>query len=281
MPKSTYRNDFIERSIMGAFAFLKESVYSDEYAARKGLLQSIDPRFKLVSFVAFFATALFTKSPVVCLVLYAVCLALAVLSRIDILFFLKRTWIFIPVFSLFIAVPAIFNVFTPGEALVSFDLMGSKLEITRQGLAGATLFFARVLVSVSFAILLSITTRHFELLRTLRIFRVPQVFVMILGMCYRYVYLLIEVIEETYLAIKSRVGGRIHYTRGQRIVAWNIASLWQRSYRMNEMIYMAMLARGYTGEPVASQDFRSGPKDWVWVILAAAFCAALLYAGNL
>lgn len=281
MPKNTSRNDFIERSVMGALAFLKESVYSDEYASKSGFLQSIDPRFKMLSFAVFLTAVIFTKSIVVCIAMYAVCLVLTFASKVQIGFFMKRTWIFIPVFALFIAMPAIFNIFTPGEPLVTLRFLGGVFVITRQGVSSAALFFVRVLVSVSFAILLSITTRHFELLKTLRIFKVPQVFVMTLGMCYRYIYLFIDVIEDTYLAIKSRVGGRIHYAKGQRIVAWNIAGLWQRSYNMNEMIYMAMLARGYTGEPVALHDFRPSSKDWMFLAITVAFCAVLLYAGNL
>jgi cobalt/nickel transport system permease protein len=190
---------------------------------------------------------------------------LACLSRIDLRFFLKRTWVFIPIFSLFIAIPAIFSVFTPGEAFLSFKLMGLNFIITRQGVGGAVLFVARVITSVSFAVLLSLTTKHFELLKVLRVFKVPHIFVMVLGMCYRYIYLFVEVVENTYLAIKSRIGGKIHYKKGQRIVAWSMASLWYRSYRLNEAVYGAMLSRGYSGEPVVFHDFKSKPGDWAWL----------------
>ena len=168
-------------------------------------------------------------------------------------------------FSLFIAIPALFNKFSPGEALVIWHVLGLELIITRPGLLGALIFVLRVVVSVSFIILLSITTRHFELLKVLRIFKVPQVFVMILGMCYRYVYLFIEIIQNTYLAIKSRVGTVIQYKKGQGIVAGNIVSLWNRSVQLNDEVYQAMLSRGYQGEALAWNDFRIKPKDWLWL----------------
>jgi len=120
---------------------------------------------------------------------------------------------FHPAVSLFIAVPALFSVFTPGDALVSVKIGGLSIIITRQGLLGALLFVVRVTTAVSFVVLLSITTKHFELLRVLRIFRIPQVFVMTLGMCYRYLFLFVELVENTYQAIKSRVGTGIHYKR--------------------------------------------------------------------
>ena len=261
--KIAYSSSFIERSISGAVSFLKESVSSDECASRGGLLQSIDPRIKVITVALFLLTVLFTKSIVVLAYLYAVCLMLAYLSKINIGFFLKRTWIFIPLFSVCIAIPAIFSAFTPGEVILSFNVWGTNLSITRQGFFGASLFVMRVIASVSFAALLSITTKHFELLKVLRIFKVPQIFVMILGMSYRYIYLFADIIEKTYLAIKARVGIRVHCRKGQHVVAWNMASLWYRSYRLNEDVYSAMLSRGYGGEPVAANDFKSAPRDWV------------------
>ena len=92
-------NNFIERSIIGALSFLKESILSDECASREAFLQSLDPRVKVVTFIIFILTALFAKNIFTALYLYLICLALAWLSKISLGFFLKRTWIFIPLFS--------------------------------------------------------------------------------------------------------------------------------------------------------------------------------------
>ena len=270
-------NNFIERSIVGALAFLKESIFADEYASQNGFLQSLDSRIKTATFLSVILQILFTRNILVLLCLYALCLLLAQISRINLGFFLKRTWVFIPLFSLLIAIPALFSVFTPGESLLTFKAAGFTLIITRQGLHGATLFVTRVITSVSFVVLLSITTKHFELLKVLRIFKIPQVFVMTLGMCYRYIYLFVETIENTYLAIKSRVGTKVHYKRGQHIVAWNIAYLWARSYQLNEQVYSAMLSRGYRGEPIILNDFKLKTKDWLWLLSVTAMHVAVFY----
>jgi cobalt ECF transporter T component CbiQ len=182
------------------------------------------------------------------LALYTFCLVLVLLSRIGLGYFWKRTLLFVPLFSLFIALPAIFSVFTPGSALLAFKLGGWEIAITQPGVWGAALFVVRVTTTVSFAVLLSLTTRHFSLLKTLRFFRIPQIYVMTLGMCYRYIFLFIETVENTYLAIKSRVGGRLHYRKGQHVVAWNIGALWLKSTQLSEEVYKAMVARGYNGE---------------------------------
>lgn len=262
---------------MGALSFFKESVFADEYALQKGLLQSIDPQIKTATFFLFLVSVLLTKNIFVLLALYALCLLLTYCSNICLRFFLKRTWIFIPLFSLFIAVPALFSVFTPGDALLSVKIGGLSIIITKQGLLGALLFVVRVTTAVSFVVLLSITTKHFELLRVLRIFRIPQVFVMTLGMCYRYLYLLVELVENTYRAIKSRVGTGIHYNKGQTIVAWNIALLWRRSYSLNEQVYQAMLSRGYTGEVRLLHDGNVKLRDWLWLSCVAILFIVMLY----
>lgn len=167
--------------------------------------------------------------------------------------------------------------FYAGEALFVLRIAGIKFIITRQGLFGAALFVTRVATSVSYVVLLSITTRHFELLRVLRIFKIPQIFVMTLGMCYRYIYLFVEIVENTYLAIKGRVGSRVHYKKGRHIVAWNIAYLWVRSYQLNEDVYKAMLSRGYTGEPLVLNNFKARLKDWLWLFGVIVAFAGIFY----
>ena len=271
---------FIEHSVMDALSFMKDSLFADEYAMKNGFLQSLDARIKAATFIFIIIQAILASKIAILLWLYAFSLLLSVISDIRLGFFIKRTWIFIPLFSLFIALPALFSFFTPGEPLFTFGIAAFKLTVTRQGALTAALFVTRVATCVSYVVLLSITTRHFELLKVLRTFKIPQVFVMTLGICYRYIYLFIGIIENTYLAIRSRVGTRIHYAKGQRIVAWNIGALWQRSYKLNDDVYKAMLSRGYSGEPVILEEFRARPRDWVWFSGIVVISVLLLLIGR-
>lgn len=277
MPKN---NNFIERSILGTLSFFKESVFADEYASRNGFLQKRDARLKTITILFLLLTVLFARGVHFITVMYLFILALAYLSGIAILFFLKRTWIFIPLFSLFIAIPAIFSVFSPGEPLFVLTVFSMKLIITRQGLSTSILFVMRVVTSVSLVILLALTTKHNQLLKVLRFFKIPQVFVMTLGMCYRYVYLFVGIIENTYLAIKSRVGFAVHHKRGREIVACNIGSLWQRSYQLNNEVYNAMLSRGYRGEPRVFDEFRADLIDWMFLACSVVIFILMLIKGT-
>ena len=265
------RRDFAERSIRGALTFFREAIFAEETAGLPGTLQSLDPRIKIVVILFGLLLVLFTRSLAVLGVLYLFTLLLAVLSRIRLASFLKRTWVFIPLFSLLIAIPALFSFVSPGESILSVG----AFHVTRRGVMAASFFVGRVLASVSLVVLLSMTTRHFDLLKALRSFGIPQMFVMVLGMCYRYLYLFVGIVEDTHRAIRSRIGSGMHYRRGQRIVAWNIAYLWLRSYRLNEQVYSAMVARGFRGEPIALNHFRTKPRDWFWFLGSIALLLLL------
>jgi cobalt/nickel transport system permease protein len=268
---------FIDRSLYGFISLLKETVSNDEIASRNGFLQRRDPRLKSLSIVVLLFSVLSTKSIAVLCFYYFLTIAAALISAIQLGTFLKRTLFFIPLFSLFIVLPAIFNVVTPGESVVTFKLWSINLSITRQGIDSATIFFLRVLASVSLAIVLVLTTRHHVLLKVLRSFRVPQIFVMTMGMTYRYIYMLLDIAQNTFVAIKSRVGF-IHSTRsGQKIVGANISGLWLKSYRLQTQVYSAMLSRGYTGEPRILDDFKADIIDFILVVFAVVLLAGTLW----
>lgn len=269
------KNNFIEKSFKCALSFIKESIICEECASKKGLLQSFDPRIKIFTIMIFIIQTLLLKKIESLLFLYLFLILITCLSKINLWFFLKRTLIFIPLFSLFIAMPAIFSVFTPGETLFSFYIFSFKFAITHQGLLSACFFITRVTISVSLIMLMNLTTKHNELLKALSAFRIPHIFIMVFGMCWRYIYLFIVIIENTYLAIKSRIGVKIHYKKGQNVVAWNIAHLWIRSYQLNEQVFKAMLSRGYSGEAKISDTLKINIKDLLWLFFAAIFSTGI------
>jgi len=208
---------------------------------------------------------------------YVLGLFLAALSGIGLMYFLARTWIFIPLFSAFAVVPAVFNIVTPGSELFALKIFGFPLAVTREGLILAARFVLRVAASVSFVVLLALSTKHDELLKALRSFGIPQIFVMTLGMAYRYIYMFAEIIGQTHTAIKSRVGSGIGHKKGRKLVAWSMANLWIRSYSMSSQVFSAMISRGYAGEPRTMQEFKTRPADWIFLAVAAMSLLLVLY----
>ena len=219
-------NIFIEHSMINALAFLKEAVFSEEAARSKGLLQSISPRMKIIALILCLIITCLIRSIPVILAVYIVSLILAKSSGIGILFFIKRVWFFIPMFTLLIALPAVFM----------------------YGIFPAVIFVLRVATCVSLAVLVTITTRHADILRSLRSIGIPELFIQVLDMTYRYIFFFIKIFEEMHLSLKSRLIGRLSNQNTRRWAASRISFLFTRSIKMSEDVYRAMLARGYTGE---------------------------------
>jgi cobalt/nickel transport system permease protein len=93
-------------------------------------------------------------------------------------------------------------------------------------------------------ILLSNTTPFSELLSVLRRIRVPALFVTVLALMYRYLFVLIDETERMQRARKSRTFSRSRKT-GWRLFSTVVGQLFIRSADRAERIYAAMCARGW------------------------------------
>jgi cobalt/nickel transport system permease protein len=281
------KKGFVGKTIDGIFGFLEEAFVSESNSRRRGLLQSLDPRAKLISILAvIFATSLIGNLRVL-IFIYVLTLIFAYLSKIEVGFFIKRVWLFIPVFAGIIALPMIFNIFLPGDPLFQVAYLGpgahlgpltlpESIFITRQGLNAAVIFTMRVATCVSAVVLLFITTPQQVLFKSLRTVGVPKLYVLTLEMAYRYIFLLMDLVRELYVAKKARtirargmfdeqkwVGGRMGYTL-------------IRSLDMSEKVHMAMMSRGFSGEVHIMQEFKMQNRDYIAGATAITLSAVLV-----
>ena len=65
------------------------------------------------------------------------------------------------------------------------------LGLTRQGLMAAAIITIRVATSISLVLLVTLTTPWARLLSALRALGVPRMFVLVIGMAYRYLFVLL------------------------------------------------------------------------------------------
>ncbi|HTY21128.1 MAG TPA: cobalt ECF transporter T component CbiQ [Geobacteraceae bacterium] len=283
------RKGFVERTIDGAVGFLRDTVLTDAIARRGGLLQALDPRVKIITIIALIVTVSIMRSPVTIWGAYGFTLLLAVASSVSLLFFIKRVWLFIPIFSAVIVIPALFNVVTPGEPLWTvFHLSRSHsfgpyyipdtITVTRQGVLTALTFTGRVAASVSLAVLLTLTTLWSDLLRALRVLWIPQLFVLILAMSYRYILLLVQTVQNIHVARKSRTLRYGSTGEEQRWVASRIGYLFKRTWVMSLDVHRAMLSRGFSGDIRTLAVFKSRGYDYAWCLFVTATCVLVLVA---
>ncbi|ACX53040.1 cobalt ABC transporter, inner membrane subunit CbiQ [Ammonifex degensii KC4] len=278
---------FIEKNLQELHRIFADELFATTMARRPGLYQSLDPRTKVVATVAFIGVVGLVHHLTTLVLLNLLALAVALLSRLPLKLYLARVWLFIPLFTGAMTFPAIFNWITPGEPIctlipeVSFRLgsyhFQAPLAITVQGLQGAATIVLRAADSVSWVILLTLTTPWPQLLKALRVFRVPQLFVLILEMTLRYIFLLLQLSVETFEAYRFRLVGPPPAREKRRFIASLIGNVLVRTQALSEEVYQAMQARGYTGEPRVLIPYRFGRADLVFGLALLILLAALLY----
>jgi len=281
---------FADKSLAEIVNYIKDAVFSEEYARREGFLQGIDQKVKFISFLVLIVATIFAHNVYIIMVFFSASLILASLSRIPLRFYIPRVLIFIPLFTGIVALPYIFNIFQPYEGtplivlhdfqrMIELPLLRpfSRIEITREGVFWASTFLARVTTAVSYAILLMLTTRWSDLVNTLSALRFPKMFVLILGMAYRYIFLLLDMIAKMLFSRKSRAVGKESSVSSWKLNAGIIGALFLKSYDMSENIYLAMLSRGFNGD-FSHFHADSDPimKDYLFLTIVLVFCISSL-----
>ena len=289
-PSKLKQSNFIQKTLQGIISILRESVYSEEIALRSGFLQAMDPRMKLLAIFSLLITVNLLRHLPLLWGVYLVILIFAALSKVPTRSLIQRVWLVIPLFTGIMVLPALFNWVRPGDPLWIIWTFSTpphlgpihfprELILTRQGFWGALLLISRVGVSVTLAVLLTLTTRWNNLLRALRTFFVPKIFIVTLEMTYRYIFVLITLLEDMFLARKARDSGHSSGAEQRRFVGSSIATLFGKSLKMSEDVYTSMIARGYTGEIYTLQRFQMRWMD-VFTIGVSLMLSLSLYAAD-
>lgn len=282
----------MDKTLLAVTQVARQSLFSERHARHGGLLQSLDVRVKLLTFLFILVVVSFLHAPQTLWSLYLLSLALAFFSHVALGFFLKRVWLFVPLFSAAIALPALFNLITPGDPILVLLNFGrahtcgpytipAEIAITRQGLWVVIVFVSRVAVSVSFAVLFMVTTKWQEIFAGLRGIFVPRVFVTTLSMTYRYLFVLLQAIQDMYRARKSRTLRQGSSSEARTWTATRIGAMFKKSMSMSEDIYQAMLSRGFHGEFRGTHRFRMTLPDLLWTmsVVSVGFVLILIERG--
>jgi cobalt ECF transporter T component CbiQ len=262
------RGRFLEKTIQGATGLLAQALFNEDVARRRGLLQRLDARIKLVSLVLLLVAAGLVRHISVLLGLYAAALVLARASRVPVGWFIRRVWLFIPIFTGVIVLPATLSLVTPGDIAVGLGHpFGHAVGLTHQGLYSAGLIVSRVATSISLVVLLTLTTPWPRVLAALRALLVPRLFVLVIGMAYRYIFVLLESVADMYTARRARTFGTREDVRGARaFVAASAGALFGRAHVLSEEIHQAMVARGFRGDAMTLDAFRVRLLDGAWIV---------------
>jgi len=270
------RGNFIESSVAGFVRALGRVLMSEEIANRRGLLQALDPRVRLMGLFALVLAVVLAHRLTVVLTLFLAAVMLALCSSVSILLLAKRVWLVVLVFTGMIALPAIF--LTPGTRVAAFA--GGALPITAQGLSAAALLIARVETAVTFTTLLVLCTSWTHVLKALRWFCIPPEAITMLAMTHRYAFLLIDTASQMFESRRSRTVGHLPRAALRRMTARTAGVLLSKSIALSDEVYLAMQSRGFRGEVHILSEFHMKAWDYVGLLAFLGAGGIAVWAGR-
>jgi len=221
-----------------------EHSFIDRYSDLDSFIHRLDPRTKLITTLAFILVVVVT--PLTKWQAFAgysvLIISLVLLSKLPLLYVVKRTLIIIP----FILLIGIFNLFKPGEIVASLSIWHWQVSVTQEGLLVFWSVLIKAFLSILSLILLSSTTKFTQLLKGLEQLRMPKIMVMTLSFAYHYIFLLVDEAMRMRRARESRnLGGKRVWQI--KTLGHMVGTLFLRSYERAERVYAAMVSRGYEG----------------------------------
>lgn len=279
------KTPFLERGIHRLAELIKTAYTQWEFASRKFFFQKLDARIK-VFFLIFFIVIVSLKKDIGSEILIGVfILFLMLLSRLDIFSLYKRILLLGFIFGLLVALPSALNLFHDGKILFTLIHLPSpyqlwiyaipeRIGITHEGLRGLAMLTLRVINSLSITFLVLYTTPFADIVKALKMFRVPDAVLIILALTYKYLFLFARTVEEMHLAKRSRLLKEPHRRDVRDWIGGRIAFIFRKTRLRGEEVFKAMLCRGFSDSIKIPETSKMEKRDW-------AVGIALFLAGGL
>ncbi|TDP57304.1 cobalt ECF transporter T component CbiQ [Aminicella lysinilytica] len=282
-PDKIYGKGFVGKTLSRFAQLFENELYNERYAAGDGLLQSMDPRIKVLVVLAFMVFIGFTDNCIILVAAGTVSALYAAASALPLRPYLRRTWLYLPTLIFILNLPGASSLLTGGTPLFYIIPAGNFVHegvyFSTAGLNMALRIALRTGDSMAFAFLLLMTTRWSDLTCGLRRMHLPEIFVSILNMAYRYLFLIAETGTDMMQARHMRTVGAIKSADSRRFVSSRAGQLFIRVHSMSDDIYGAMKLRGYDGSPVNLRELRTGAADWLFVLVNVIILVILTIGG--
>ena len=265
----------IERTLEELLRVAERSLHAEETARRGGLLQSLDARAKWVGYAGFVVAAGLARNFVVLAALFVGAVALGLLSRLRLRELALRAWLPALLFTALVGGPALFLV--PG---VPASGLPPALGVSASGVRSVGFLLLRVETITTFTLLLVLATPWARLLAALRALRVPATVVVILGMTYRFLFLLLGSAHDLFLARRSRSVGKLPPAEARKLFARTTGVLLSKTMATSQQVYLAMVSRGFSGEARLLEPLAIRGRDWVAVVASVGLSAIAIWAGR-
>jgi energy-coupling factor transporter transmembrane protein EcfT len=284
--KGKVKVPFLERGMDHLAGVIRNGYAQWECSSQNGFFQRIDARVKVL-FLLFFILIVSLKRdvlPETCICFFVFVLTL--FSRLSILKVYRRVLLLGFVFGFLVALPSAFNVITRGEIILpivrlpkSYNFwiyhIPADIGLTREGIDGVAMLTLRVINSLSLSFLVLYTTPFHEVIRALKLLKVPDSFLIIMTLCYKYIFIFSKTVEDMHLAKKSRVVRELNHAEAREWIAGRMAFIFRKSRLKCEGVFKAMIGRGFSDSIKFYGFGKMRMADWFAAIFL--FFAAILF----
>jgi cobalt ECF transporter T component CbiQ len=279
---------FIDRTIRNVASVIKSVYIQNETASKAGLLQKINARAKVIFLFGFIILVSFIRQIPSQLLISVLIFMLFIFSRVNLVSMYKKIFLLGFIFGFLIIIPAALNLVSEGEII--FNIIHFKsahrfwvyhipanIGITKEGCWVVLKFFLRITNSIALTLLIMYTTSFAEIIKSLKLFWVPDLFLLIITLSYKFIFILSHTTEETYFALKARWWRNSKETSAKQFIAERITYIFRKSWMKYEEIYRAMVARGFNGNVNLCYAQKIKRSDFVFLSAMLIFGAFCLY----
>jgi cobalt/nickel transport system permease protein len=280
---------FLDRTIVNAANAIRSIYLQAENASRQKMIHAVHPYIKLFSLIYMVVIISIAANLKAQLLATSLIFMFYVLTWLRLTQIYKQIFLFSFIFGFIIIIPASLNIITPGKIILNLIIFDRPVDFwiyhipreigfTLEGLRVVLLFYLRVLNSISFTMLIIYTTSFPSFIKSFKIIGIPDAFLMVISLAYKFIFILTRTIEETYFALKSRLSGKIKSRSIRKLVGGRIFFVFRKSMFIYENTYYAMVSRGYYGKVIFPSQRKLNYIDLcvMSVILVSGICIILI-----
>ncbi|MBA4409794.1 MAG: energy-coupling factor transporter transmembrane component T [Bacteroidota bacterium] len=281
------RFSFLDKTIMNSARTVKAVYLQAENATKDNFIHHIHPKVKFISLIYIAVIISLVSNLTAQLLITAFIMLLFLLAQLNIIQVYRKIFFLAFIFGFLVVLPASVNLISPGKIilnLITFNRpynfwiyhIPQNIGFTHEGLQVVCMMFLRVLNSISFAMFIVFTTSFPAFIKSFKLIGVPDTFLMVISLAYKYIFILSRTIEETYLALKSRLTGNVKNSNLRKIISGRIFFIFKRSISSYENTYYAMVSRGYTGNVKLGLSAAFTAKDFIALVVIIVFGLGIL-----
>ncbi len=257
--------------------FIEKQAYHDSFMHR------LDARVKIIlAFAAIIAIVAVPYTPMVYTVgaiFFGFFALLWALSGVSPLVYLKRLAVIVPLWGIII----LFQIFLKNKYYTDYTVLYSLplgISIYAESVEFACILAVKFLISISFIILLSSTTKLQDMLQGASRLGLPAELALALGMMIRYLFVFGYIFRKINETLKTKCfdafDRHLPYRYRLRQLGYTIGTMFIRSYEQGERVYTSMLCRGYGRDShlfIIKKPLRTG--EWAFLFTGMVFIIAV------